>query len=97
MSKYKAGDIVTIRYKLTEDSLNILNKGGNHPDGEIISHERAPEPVVTYNALFKDGYIADGYKTLEALKNEVDHDEKVVGYFKTTYLGNDFTVEKCDE
>lgn len=97
MSKYKAGDKVTVL--LDEmDALN-LNRGSEDviwKKKQIIAHESAPEPIVTYGFVLDNGLIRGVFAKLDFAKMESNGYVGVVGYIKTTITGNDFTVEKVN-
>jgi hypothetical protein len=94
MTKYKAGDKVTI--VLGEVDSEKMNKGAIFSgilNGQIIAHEPAPEPVVMcVNVYHNDIGLSH---TLEDADRYAQKDK--IGRIIITTTGNDFTVEKCDE
>jgi hypothetical protein len=84
MSKYKAGDKVTI----VLDNCDAETFNEYEDEYTIIAHEAAPEPIVRILSLRENGYISG-----------IGNDKYLAGYpllgkIKVTVTGNDFTVEK---
>ena len=98
MTKYKAGDKVT--FLVHEAQVERLNK---HKwayvcDKDIIDHEPAPEPIVTYSYVLKSGYTYGSFRNLDEAKNSFcAANLDILGYIKITHIDNDFTVEKVTE
>ena len=90
MTKYKAGDKVTIVLDVSDAA--TFNECED--EFKIIAHEPAPKPIVKFGFVLGHGGIEDNFITLEGAKMASLGYQGVVGYFKTTITGNDFTVEK---
>lgn len=94
MTKYKAGDKVTI---VLDKSLADLYSMDEEFGKTIISHEPAPEPIVKFGFMLALSGIIDYFSTLEHAKQESLNYYGVLGYLKITITGKDFTVEKVTE
>jgi len=100
MTKYKAGDTLITKTILDDNLAEELNSGfyAEITDYKIISHEPAPEPIVLYYIAYDRGMGAEGFKSLDDAKNfKVNNNNNKIGYIRSTFTGNDFTVEKVTE
>lgn len=91
MTKYKAGDKVTV---LLDDYdagyLNTAHRISFNKE-KIIAHEPAPEPILRYLNVYPDR-VCYGYNFLDNCRDCAYDDG--LGQIKVTITGNDFTVER---